>query len=257
MLLNPLLNCVQERGCPGAEHRPGSRLTGSLQGHFNTLRAELPLGGVGHTARRVGPGGREQASFAQLLERWDASPPIIWTGYGPDEVRRLIDYWRPLERAAGQRLDAGRSPADTAGATSVLPRDRWMTYAHGWLQLWGRPVRGDRAASRRQLLPLQALSAPQWSGGVGERAPRAGHVPDRLRARPACACGSRPAAARSGSAATVAPRSSAAIPITRTRSASGWGRSTAIPGVRPSVSQFVGIRRAVGADPRRRVAPPS
>jgi cyclase len=39
-------------------------------------------------------------------------------GHGPvcraDEVRRLIDYWRWLERAAGERLEAGRSPAATA-----------------------------------------------------------------------------------------------------------------------------------------------
>jgi cyclase len=33
---------------------------------------------------------------------------------GPDEVRSLIDYWRWLDRAAGQRLDAGSSPAEAA-----------------------------------------------------------------------------------------------------------------------------------------------
>jgi cyclase len=33
---------------------------------------------------------------------------------GPDEVRRLIDYWRWLERAAGERLEAGRAPAAAA-----------------------------------------------------------------------------------------------------------------------------------------------
>ena len=33
---------------------------------------------------------------------------------GPDEVRRLIDYWRWLGEAAGQRLDAGSSPAEAA-----------------------------------------------------------------------------------------------------------------------------------------------
>jgi cyclase len=33
---------------------------------------------------------------------------------GPDEVARLIDYWRWLDRATGQLLDAGRSPAETA-----------------------------------------------------------------------------------------------------------------------------------------------
>ena len=39
-------------------------------------------------------------------------------GHGPvcghEEVRRLIDYWRWLEEAAGQRLAAGNSPAETA-----------------------------------------------------------------------------------------------------------------------------------------------
>jgi cyclase len=34
---------------------------------------------------------------------------------GPGEVRRLLDYWRWLDRAAGQRLDAGSSPAEAAG----------------------------------------------------------------------------------------------------------------------------------------------
>jgi cyclase len=33
---------------------------------------------------------------------------------GPEDVRRLIDYWRWLDQAAGQRLEAGASPADTA-----------------------------------------------------------------------------------------------------------------------------------------------
>jgi cyclase len=33
---------------------------------------------------------------------------------GPEEVRRLIDYWRWLGEAAGQRLEAGASPAEAA-----------------------------------------------------------------------------------------------------------------------------------------------
>jgi cyclase len=33
---------------------------------------------------------------------------------GPDEVRRLLDYWRWLDRAARQRLDAGSSAAEAA-----------------------------------------------------------------------------------------------------------------------------------------------
>jgi cyclase len=33
---------------------------------------------------------------------------------GPDEVRLMLDYWRWLDRAARDRLEAGRSPAETA-----------------------------------------------------------------------------------------------------------------------------------------------
>jgi cyclase len=33
---------------------------------------------------------------------------------GPEEVRRLIDYWRWLDQAAGDRLDAGSSPVAAA-----------------------------------------------------------------------------------------------------------------------------------------------
>jgi glyoxylase-like metal-dependent hydrolase (beta-lactamase superfamily II) len=33
---------------------------------------------------------------------------------GPDEVRRLIDYWRWLDQAAGRLLEAGSSPAEAA-----------------------------------------------------------------------------------------------------------------------------------------------
>ena len=40
---------------------------------------------------------------------------------GPDEVRRLIDYWRWLDRAAGRHLDAGRS---RRGGTRARPRRR-------------------------------------------------------------------------------------------------------------------------------------
>ena len=43
-----------------------------------------------------------------------ASSPVTARSAGPSEVERLIDYWRWLDRAASQRLDAGLSPADTA-----------------------------------------------------------------------------------------------------------------------------------------------
>ena len=49
---------------------------------------------------------------------------------GPEEVRRLIDYWRWLDQAAGERLDVGESPVAVARA---------------------RPRRGDRPTGLRRL----------------------------------------------------------------------------------------------------------
>jgi cyclase len=60
------------------------------------------------------------------LERWVAALELLLElgaerlipGHGPvcgaDEVRRLIDYWRWLDQAAGERLEAGSSPAAAA-----------------------------------------------------------------------------------------------------------------------------------------------
>ena len=64
--------------------------------------------------------------WAGPLERWVAALERLLglgaerfvPGHGPvcglDEVRRLIDYWRWLDQAAGKRLDAGMSPPETA-----------------------------------------------------------------------------------------------------------------------------------------------
>jgi cyclase len=64
--------------------------------------------------------------WAGPLERWVAALERLLElgaerfvpGHGPvcgrAEVERLIEYWRWLDEAAGQRLDAGLSPADTA-----------------------------------------------------------------------------------------------------------------------------------------------
>jgi cyclase len=51
---------------------------------------------------------------------------------GPDEVRRLIEYWRWLDAAAGQRLDAGSSPAQAARAL-VLGDEIGERGFAGWL----------------------------------------------------------------------------------------------------------------------------
>jgi cyclase len=63
----------------------------------------------------VGPLERWVAALERLLEL-GAEQFVSGHGpvCGPDEVRRLVDYWRWLGEAAGQRLDAGNSPAEAA-----------------------------------------------------------------------------------------------------------------------------------------------
>ena len=63
----------------------------------------------------AGPLERWVAALERLLELGaERLVPGHGPVCGPTEVRRLIDYWRWLDRAAGQRLEAGRSPADAA-----------------------------------------------------------------------------------------------------------------------------------------------
>jgi cyclase len=51
---------------------------------------------------------------------------------GPDEVRHLIDYWRWLERAAGEHLEAGSSSPQTARALVLGDEIAERGFA-GWL----------------------------------------------------------------------------------------------------------------------------
>ena len=63
----------------------------------------------------AGPLERWVAALERLLELGaERFVPGHGPVCGPDQVRRLIDYWRWLERAAAQRLDAGRTPPETA-----------------------------------------------------------------------------------------------------------------------------------------------
>jgi cyclase len=63
----------------------------------------------------AGPLERWVAALERLLELGaERFVPGHGPVCGPDEVRRLIDYWRWLDQAAGPRLDAGSSPAETA-----------------------------------------------------------------------------------------------------------------------------------------------
>ena len=63
----------------------------------------------------AGPVERWIAALERLL---DLGAERFLPGHGPvcgpNEVRRLLDYWRWLDRAAGQRLDAGSPPTEAA-----------------------------------------------------------------------------------------------------------------------------------------------
>ena len=63
----------------------------------------------------AGPLGGWVAALERLLELGaERLVPGHGPVCGPGEVRRLIDYWRWLDRAAGERLDAGESPVAVA-----------------------------------------------------------------------------------------------------------------------------------------------
>jgi glyoxylase-like metal-dependent hydrolase (beta-lactamase superfamily II) len=63
----------------------------------------------------AGPAERWIAALERLLELGaERFVPGHGPICGPEEVSRLIDYWRWLDEAAGERLDAGRSPGEAA-----------------------------------------------------------------------------------------------------------------------------------------------
>ena len=71
----------------------------------------------------AGPLERWVAALERLLE---LGAQRLVPGHGPvcgpDEVRRLLDYWRWLDQAAGQRLDAGSSPPRRRASSSSATR---------------------------------------------------------------------------------------------------------------------------------------
>lgn len=81
----------------------------------------------------AGPLERWVAALERLLE---LGAQRLVPGHGPvcgpDEVRRLLDYWRWLDQAAGQRLDAGSSPAEAARELVLGDEPAERGFA-GWL----------------------------------------------------------------------------------------------------------------------------
>jgi len=77
---------------------------------------------------------------------------------GPEEVERLIGYWRWLDRAATRRLDAGLSPADTARELVLGEEIAELGFA-GWL------------APERALISVATIDAHR-RGTAGPPGPR-------------------------------------------------------------------------------------
>ena len=81
----------------------------------------------------AGPVERWIAALERLL---DLGAERFLPGHGPvcgpDEVRRLLDYWRWLDRAARQRLDAGSPPPRQRARSSSARRSVELGFAD-WL----------------------------------------------------------------------------------------------------------------------------
>ena len=183
-----------------------------------------------HAAHQPRPRPRRDPRRA-LADRGGAAGP----GAGDERGRRASTMPSP------------RSPNRRRSSSSCHDR----VPPHRRLQLRRRPLRGDRAATRRQLLPLQALPASQRRVSVAQRPSGARLVPDRpgedrLRMWKPEDGGEKWFCGACGS------RSSRATSPTPTRSASGWARSTAIRASARASRQLRRLRRVVGADPRRR-----
>jgi cyclase len=107
----------------------------------------------------TGPAQRWVAALKRLLglgaERFiPGHGPVC----GPDEVSRLIEYWRWLERGAGERLEAGSSPADTARELVLGDEIAELGFAD-WL------------GPERALVSVRTIDA-HWRGAVKPAGPR-------------------------------------------------------------------------------------
>ena len=163
---------------------------------------------------------------------------------------------RALRRRAARPLGAwtrtwSRSPSaggssPTATSPSGCRRELRAAPLTGGVRLRRRPLRGHRAVRARPTATARAASgapAPGRRPTPRVTAPRRSGI---LPARIASAHGPRRTAPRSSSAATAARRCSAAGVAGADRGARS-GRSTAIPGIRPSAPPVHRLRRRLGA----------
>ena len=92
--------------------------------------------------------------------------------------------WRP---SPNRSLEPAERRCRCSAGTAVAARDVPLSDrlpAHGWLQPRGGPVRSDRAASpSRATATASAASVMQWSSGIANAHPRAGHNFGSLPAR--------------------------------------------------------------------------
>jgi cyclase len=97
----------------GPAHTPGDLIVWVPDARI-AIAADILFTGV-TPMMWAGPLERWVAALERLLELGaERLVPGHGPVCGPEEVRRLIDYWRWLDQAAGDRLEAGSSPVEAA-----------------------------------------------------------------------------------------------------------------------------------------------
>ncbi len=134
----------------------------------------------------------DQPRYGELPALFSLHARLIRTSGPVPEISSVDEFVRTRRRAVAAGELTSFEEIELAQTTEIFGNvaHRFSSYAkrgttnHGSIDVRGaistQLIRtGDGAARRRQLLPLQALPAPQWRGGFGERASRTRHVSDR------------------------------------------------------------------------------
>lgn len=165
---------------------------------------------------------------------------------------------RTLTSSTKKRRSSGevRPLVNPAGGAQDLPREhrrRWAA-ASRWLQLRSGALRGARPAGRSPLLPLPEMPAPNRYGSVDQRACRAWVCPHHSRPRAAASVetGGRPREVVLRRVRIVAVQHHARL---RRSHRYPHGSLRHRSGDPPQRSVLRCLRRAMGADPRRRATP--
>ena len=159
---------------------------------------------------------------------------------------------RRLQARAGRH---GRAAARRLGRPRRRRLQPCRPAADRRLPVRRRPLRGDRAARLRQLLPLHALPAAHRHRGLGLGADRPRIAADRSPARSSCARTSRPTGFAKDFCSACGSALWSRDPNNPNVISVRLGAFDADPGDPALLPPVRRLRRAVGADPGRRSPP--